>query len=143
MSMTIAVTRNVSGRFHGFLASCMLEIAPGVYVAPEMKRSVRERIWQTMVEWDQFLDADAGIVLFWRDRDAPSGLGARILGWPKKELLDHEGVWLTVRNLTDAHDIEELELLSEAERRPVEPEDPVGIHLPDPPTDDATTDDES
>jgi CRISPR-associated protein Cas2 len=133
MSMTIAVTRNAPGRFHGFLASCMLEIAPSVYVAPRMKKSVRERVWETMVEWDELLPDDAGVVLFWKSRKAPSGLGVRLLGWPKKELMDHEGVWLTVRNLTEAHDQEELELLSEAERRPVEPEDPAGIHLPEPP----------
>jgi len=133
MSMTIAVTRNTPGRFHGFLASCMLEIAPGVYVAPRMKKSVRERVWETILDWEEFLDTDAGVVLFWKSRTAPSGLGVRLLGWPKKDLLEHEGVWLTVRSLTEAHDVEELELLSDVERRPTEPEDPVGEHLPDAP----------
>lgn len=131
--MTIAVTRNTPGRFHGFLASCMLEIAPGVYVAPRMKKSVRERVWETMLEWDGLLSSDAGVVLFWKSRNAPSGLGVRLLGWPKKDLLEHEDVWLTVRNLTNAHDAEELDFLADVERQPINPQDPIGIHLPEPP----------
>ncbi|MEO0813153.1 MAG: type I-E CRISPR-associated endoribonuclease Cas2e, partial [Myxococcota bacterium] len=38
--MTVIVTRNVPMRFRGFLASCMLEIAPGVYTSPGMNRGV-------------------------------------------------------------------------------------------------------
>lgn len=133
MSMTIAVTRNLPGRFHGFLASCMLEIAPGVYVSPRMKKSIRERVWETVLEWDEFVPSDGGIVLCWKSRDAPSGLGVRLLGWPKKELLDHEGIWLTVRNLTQSHKPEELELLSEIDERPAGDDELVGDHLPDAP----------
>ena len=33
MSMTVVVTRNVEGRYRGFLASVMLEVAPG-YTSP-------------------------------------------------------------------------------------------------------------
>ena len=34
MPMCVIVTRDVPARFRGFLASCMLEIAPGVYTQP-------------------------------------------------------------------------------------------------------------
>lgn len=129
MSMTIAVTRNTPGRVHGFLASCMLGVAPGVYVAPDMKKSVRESIWATMLDWNELMPDDAGVVLFWRHPEAPSGLGVRLLGWPKKELLDHEGVWLTVRNLTESHDTDELDLLADVDRRPIDPDDPAAEHL--------------
>ena len=78
--MTIAVTRNTPGRFDGFLASCMQEIAPGVYVAPTMKKSVRERVWRVMMDWSELLPEDAGVVLFWRNPDAPSQLSIRLLG---------------------------------------------------------------
>ena len=106
--MTIAVTRNTPGRFDGFLCSCMQEIAPGVYVAPVMKTSVRERVWDVMMEWSELLPEDGGVVLFWKDPEAPSGLQIRLVGWPKKEFVEHEGMWLTVRGLTEAHDAEEL-----------------------------------
>lgn len=111
MSTTIATTRNVPLRFRGFLASCMLEITPGVYVAPRLKKSVRERIWDVMLEWSELLDSDAGVAFFWRSRRTPSGLGMKLIGWPQKELLEQEGVWLALRNLTEAHDRDELEEL--------------------------------
>lgn len=123
--MTIAVTRNTPGRFRGFLASCMLEIAPGVYVAPRMSRDVRERIWHILLRWAALIPEDGGIVLLWRDRKASSGLGLRMLGWPKKELVAYEGVWLAWRGLTAAHDVDELARLVQVSDPPVEAEDPV------------------
>ena len=43
MPMTIVVTRDVEARYRGFLTSVMLEIAPGVYVAPDLSAGVRQR----------------------------------------------------------------------------------------------------
>ena len=43
--MTVVVTRDVESRYRGFLASAMLEVAPGVYVSPDLSNGVRERIW--------------------------------------------------------------------------------------------------
>ena len=129
MAMTIAVTRNTPNRFNGFLASCMHEIAPGVYAAPRMKKAVRERIWTVMMEWAELLPADGGVVLFWKSRDAPSGLGIRLIGWPKKEMVDHEGLWLTVRGLTAAHDIDELQALAAHDEPSPDPDDPTLEYL--------------
>lgn len=114
--MTIAVTRNLPDRFDGFIKSCMLEIAPGVYAVPQMRKSVRERLWKVMLEWAELIPADGGLVLFWKSAEAPSGLGLRILGWPQKELIEHEGIWVTFQSLTKAHDKSELKkLLKEQE----------------------------
>jgi CRISPR-associated protein Cas2 len=49
--MTIVVTRDVLDRYRGFLASAMPEVAPGVYVSPELSRGVRERVWGVVAEW--------------------------------------------------------------------------------------------
>lgn len=125
MAMTVAVTRNTPDRFNGFLASCMHDIAPGVYVAPRMKKSVRERVWTVMLDWSELLPSDGGVVLFWKSRTAPSGLGMRFVGWPKKELVEHEGVWLTVRALTAQHDVEELMELDDPDKPAIAPDDPV------------------
>lgn len=113
MSMTVVVTRNLPERFHGFLASCMLVVAPGVFVAPTMRKAIRERVWQVMNEWASLVPADGGIAMFWKSQDAPSGLGLRMIGWPKKELLEHEGIWLTMSPLTQAHNLDELQRLNE------------------------------
>lgn len=94
MSMTVVVTRNVPDRYRGFLASCMLELAPGVYASPKMSDGVRERVWRVCCEWAGVLPDDGGVLMTWRDKDAPSGQAVRILGWPKKELVEADGMWL-------------------------------------------------
>ena len=38
--MTVVVTINVEARYRGFLASAMLEIAPGVYTSPQMTQGI-------------------------------------------------------------------------------------------------------
>ena len=103
MTMTIVVTRNAPGRYRGFLASCMLEIAPGIYASPKIKKAVRERIWRVMLEWHEALPDDGGIVMFWADKRAPSGMGMHVVGYPKKTLLEHEGMWLAQGYISPDH----------------------------------------
>lgn len=109
MTMTVIVTRNVAPRFRGFLASVMLEIAPGVYTAPQMSAGVRERIWDVLSDWFQFgatpgtdPEQHASIVLTWRDKDAPGGHGIETLGVPAKALVDVDGFYI-VNWLRDAN----------------------------------------
>ena len=91
--MTVVVTVNVEGRYRGFLASAMLEIAPGVYTSPQMTSGIRERIWDVLKHW--YYDPGQGaIVMTWRD---PSGVGdqqIRSLGEAPKEIVDADGVFL-------------------------------------------------
>ena len=91
MSMTIAVTRNVSPRIRGFLASSMLELAPGVYSAPRLSPAVRDRIWAVLEDW--FLaEKDASIVLVWADANMPGGQNVKTLGLPPVELVELDGL---------------------------------------------------
>lgn len=116
MAMTIVMTRNLPDRYRGFLASAMHELAPGVYADPVMTRSVRERIWQVMIEWQSLLAEDGGIMMVWPQKSEPSGMAMSVLGWPKKELINHEGFWLTHRAFTaqdDPDDLLELQNLPE------------------------------
>ena len=91
--MTVVVTRDVSARYRGFLASCMLEIAPGVYTAPRMNRRVRERLWQVLQDWHT-ADPVGGVVMTWFDSAVVGGQGISILGSPAQELLECQGVFL-------------------------------------------------
>ena len=91
--MTVIVTVNVEARYRGFLASAMLEIAPGVYTSPNMTSGIRERIWEVLRRWYYELGQGA-IVMTWRD---PSGVGdqqVRTLGEAPKEIVDADGVYL-------------------------------------------------
>ena len=63
--MTVVVTVNVEGRYRGFLASVMLEIAPGVYTSPQMTTGIRDRIWDVLTRWYYELGQGA-IVMTWR-----------------------------------------------------------------------------
>ena len=97
MSMTIAVTRNVSARIRGFLASSMLELAPGVYSAPHLSPAVRDRIWAVLEDW--FLaEKEASIVLVWADVNMPGGQNVKTLGLPPVELVELDGLIVTRRS---------------------------------------------
>ena len=74
--MVVIVTRDVADRFRGFLASCMLEIAPGVYTAPRMTA----RRARAGLEGAGGVVSGLGgssIVMTWRDVKEPCGQGLR------------------------------------------------------------------
>jgi CRISPR-associated protein Cas2 len=91
--MTVVVTRDVAARFRGFLASCMLEIAPGVYTAPKMNRAVRERVWAVLEDWFAELGG-GGVVMTWLEPLAPGGQQIAVLGSAPYELYQCNDVFL-------------------------------------------------
>ena len=93
MSMTVVVTRNVSARVRGFLASAMLELAPGVYSAPRISPAVRERIWPVLADWFPN-EIDASVILLWQDKEMPVGQAVRTLGSPPVDLVEADGMIL-------------------------------------------------
>lgn len=96
MSMTVLVTRNVSARVRGFVASVMLEITPGVYSAPRISPAVRARIWAVLTDWFAH-ETDASIVMLWQERDMPGGQAVRTLGCPPIDLVEVDGLLLARR----------------------------------------------
>lgn len=96
MALTIIVTRDVEARYRGFLTSVMLEISPGVYVAPNMSAAVRTRVWEVVSDWWHSLGRGA-LVLVWRDKAATGHLRIETLGEPPKEIVDADGVLLVKR----------------------------------------------
>ncbi len=91
--MTVVVTRNATGRIRGFLASCMCEIAPGVYTALRMNPAVRERVWKVLDSWFE-PGLDMGVVMTWPARAMPGGQEVRVLGNPRVELFEKDGIFL-------------------------------------------------
>ena len=92
--MVVVVTSNVAARFHGFLASAMLEIAPGVYTAPRMSKGVRDRVWRVLEDWHGQLGGGS-IVMTFRDNDEPCGQGLRTLGLPARTFVELDGGLVT------------------------------------------------
>ena len=95
--MTVVVTVNVEGRYRGFLASAMLEIAPGVYTSPQMTSGIRERVWDVVSRWYYEL-GQGSIVMTWRDPAAVGEQQIRTLGEAPKEIVDADGVHLVKYN---------------------------------------------
>ena len=91
--MTVIVTVNVESRYRGFLASAMLEIAPGVYASPKMTTWIRERICGVLTEWYYDLKQGA-IVMTWRDTTAVGEQRILTLGESPKTIVDSDGVYL-------------------------------------------------
>ncbi len=91
--MTVVVTVNVEGRYRGFLASAMLEIAPGVYTSPMMTSGIRDRIWNVLSRWYYEL-GQGSIVMTWRDPSAVGEQQIRTLGEAPKSIVDADGVHL-------------------------------------------------
>jgi CRISPR-associated protein Cas2 len=97
MSMTVVVTRNVSARVRGFLASAMLELAPGVYSAPRISPAVRQRIWTVLSDWFPN-ERDASVVMIWQEREMPGGQAVQVLGSPPIDLVEVDGLILGRRD---------------------------------------------
>lgn len=88
--MVVVVTSNVAERFRGFLASAMLEIAPGVYTSPRMSKGVRLRVWAVLADWHGALGGGS-IVMTWRDPGEPCGQGILTLGLPARTFVELDG----------------------------------------------------
>lgn len=98
MPMTVLITRDVADRYRGFLASVTCEVAPGVYVAPDLSQAVRQRVWTVLCDW--WGAAPGGsLVMVWRDGGAPCGMSIRTLGTPPVELADLDGLLVVRRPL--------------------------------------------
>lgn len=109
MPMTVVVTRNSAARVRGFLASCMCEIAPGVYTAPRMSSAVRDRVWNVMNDFFTGKE-DEAVVMTWPAAGLPGGQGIQTLGVPRTEVRELDGVFLTSRPLSPAQ-LEKLKAL--------------------------------
>ena len=97
MPMAMVVTRNVEAHYRGFLTSVMLEVALGVYVAPDMSTGVRTRVWDVLSTWWTALGTGS-IVLVWRDTNAVGNLRIETLGESPKEIVDADGILLVKRS---------------------------------------------
>ena len=96
MPLAMIVTRNVESRYRGFLTSLMLEVAPGVYVGPDISDGVRSRIWDVLSGWWMALGIGS-IVMIWRDTNAVGKLRIETLGEPPKQIVDADGILLVKR----------------------------------------------
>ena len=101
MALVMIVIRDVADRFHGFLSSVMLKVAPNVFVSPRMNPGARERVWSVMNDWYRH-EPNGSLVMVWRDLNAVGGIGLANLGNPPRELIEADGMWLVRRCASSA-----------------------------------------
>jgi CRISPR-associated protein Cas2 len=101
MSLTVVVTRDVEGRYRGFLGSLMLEVAPGIYVGPRLSKATRERILAVLTDWHAVL-GNGSITVVWRAAGQPGGIALRVFGEPPKDIAEADGLLLMRRRLLAA-----------------------------------------
>jgi CRISPR-associated protein Cas2 len=101
MPLTLLVTRDVAGRYRGFLSSVMAEVAPGVYVSPDISAAVRERIWAVMEAWWGHEPGTAAILVY-ADRSATGRMSIRTLGTAPVEWAEVCGMHLVVKRAQPA-----------------------------------------
>ena len=94
MSMTVLVVRNASPKLCGFLASSMLEMSAGVYVLVRMSASVRDLIWDVVESWK---DPNTSAVMLWRDSQNPNLVSSKLVGTPRIELVEIDGMFVSKR----------------------------------------------
>ena len=105
MPMTIVVTSNAPMKYRGFLASCMLELAPGVYSHPKMSAGIRQRLWNVMEKWYQEQLFEGSVLMIWSDSSQPGGQGVAALGLPQRTIQNCDGVLLS--RLSDAENTQQ------------------------------------
>lgn len=99
MALVMIVIRDAPARFHGFLSSVMLEVAPNVFISPHMNPGVRDRVWRVLCDWHGHI-REGSAVMVWRDVNAVGGVGIAHLGDPPRELVEADGMWLVHRRST-------------------------------------------
>lgn len=97
MALAVIVIRDMPGRFHGFLSSTMLEVAPNVFIAPQMNPGSRERIWKVLCDWHAHAPQGSAVMV-WKDTTATGGVGLAHLGDPPRELVEADGMWIVRRH---------------------------------------------
>ena len=100
MPLCVVVTRDVEGRYRGFLGSAMLEIAPGVYAHPRMSAGVRDRLWRVVADWHA-ASGRGSVTMTWAEPRSAGGLGLRTVGESAKDVVGHEGLLLVRRALAN------------------------------------------
>jgi CRISPR-associated protein Cas2 len=89
--MLVLVLECAPPKLYGYCSSWALQVATGVYVA-NLPAKTREEIWKQILEWS---DPETRAVLIWSSRQNEQGLEYLTLGWPRRRIVDREGLLIS------------------------------------------------
>ena len=86
--MTVIVIRSMPDRWRGFVQSVALEIGIGTFVSPDMRSTVRQRIWEVAQDWFPYQDGGSFVMTWVESRK----LCHLVLGESPRSLLLWDGI---------------------------------------------------
>lgn len=89
--MLVLKIESAPNRILGYCSSWALQVATGVYVANLPKRE-REQIWSYI---ERSADLDTKAVMVWASPVNEQGLECRVLGYPRRTVVDREGLLIS------------------------------------------------
>lgn len=86
--MLVLVLECAPDKLVGYCSSWALQVATGVYVANLPKRT-RESIWEKILDWSEL---ETRAVMVWDSPNTEQGLETRVLGTPRRKIVEREGL---------------------------------------------------
>ena len=98
--MVVICVSDVADRFHGYLRSVMLNVHTGVFVSMDLDAGTRERVFSTIEGWWN-AQPRGSIVYVARNPAEPLGVELRLLGAPRRNIVEYDGFLGLSRSLTE------------------------------------------
>jgi CRISPR-associated protein Cas2 len=89
--MLVLVLECAPPKVYGFCSSWALQVATGVYVA-NLPAKQREEIWEQIVKWST---SSTRAVMLWPSGESEQGLSHRVLGHPRRRVMEREGLLIS------------------------------------------------
>lgn len=84
--MIVIITVNVPERTNGYLSSIMLEVNPGVFVSPNISRSVLEKTWNIVSGW-WHENGTGNLLMMKTNKDLPGNIELRYAGSSRRKIV--------------------------------------------------------
>lgn len=92
--MMIVCLSNGQKRIIGYLKSISLEISPGIFIATNISKKEKEKVWNTINEWYENKNNEWYLMIEINKNKSEKYI-IKNLGQPKRKLLLYEGIWIT------------------------------------------------
>jgi CRISPR-associated protein Cas2 len=89
--MLVLVLESAPPKVIGYCSSWALQVATGVYVA-NLPAKQREEIWKQLVAWSY---SDTRAVMIWSSSRNEQGIEYRMLGEPRRKIVEREGLLIS------------------------------------------------
>jgi CRISPR-associated endoribonuclease Cas2 subtype I-E len=65
-----------------------------------MNKAVRQRVWSVLEKWCM-PELDMSVLMTWPDNALPGGQAVAVVGGPKTDIVDYDGIFLSRRDVSE------------------------------------------